>query len=122
MDADTHSVMKHNCIVCELVLPEIQTQNDRLKLENRNLSAEVERLKTELHDTIDSYKLNNLQPKTTRPEPSRLEIAAQIYAAWWTNPQIELLRQTGNDRGDCFDRADALEEADALIAAAKEAK
>ena len=121
MDADTHSVMKHNCIVCELVLPEIETQNDRLKLENRNLSAEVERLKTELHDTIDSYKLNNLQPKTTRPEPSRLEIAAQIYAAWWTNPQIELLRQTGNDRGDCFDRAGALEEADALIAAAKEA-
>jgi len=47
-----------------------------LTKERNEARAEVERLKTELHDTIDSYKLNNLQPKTTRPEPSRLEIAA----------------------------------------------
>ena len=108
MDADTHSVMKHNCIVCELVLPEIEAQNDRLKLENRNLSAEVERLKTELHDTINSYKLNNLQPNTTRPEPSRLEIAAMLASGLnpcW-NFSVEAL----------FCRVDA------LIAAAKEAK
>lgn len=81
-----------------------------LTMQRDEARAEVERLKNHIPDAT----------KMIRPEPSRLEIAAQIYAAWWTNPQIELLRQTGNDRGDCFDCAGALEEADALIAAARE--
>jgi DNA repair exonuclease SbcCD ATPase subunit len=66
--------------------------------------AEVERLKIELRDTIESYKLNNLQPKTTRPEPSRLEIAALFYSSGF-GPVHESLKR-----------------ADALIAAAKEDK
>lgn len=40
MNADTHSVMTQNCIVCELVLPEIETQNQRLKKENQRLRLE----------------------------------------------------------------------------------
>jgi len=73
--------------------------------------ADVERLKAELHDTIDSYKLNNLQPKTTRPEPSRLEIAAMAMQGFITSSGfiIDLPKNS-------------LEYADALIAAAKEAK
>jgi hypothetical protein len=82
--------------------------------------AEVKRLKRELHDTIESYKLNNLQPKTTRPDPSRLEIAAIIAAAWESNSEIRKYRvETGDD---LWPIADALLEADALIAAAREAK
>jgi hypothetical protein len=53
----------------------------------------------------------------TRPEPSRLEIAAMIYAAWEANPEIELVRQTGSDRAACFEPCGAVLEADALIAA-----
>jgi uncharacterized coiled-coil DUF342 family protein len=77
-----------------------------LALKQRNEArAEVERLKQELHDTIESYKLNNLQPKTTRPEPSRLEIASMVYA------------------GQQFKSTElALIIADSLIAAAREGK
>jgi len=86
-----------------------------LIVERDEARAEIERLKAELHKTIESDKLNNLQPKTTRPEPSRLEIAAMLKAGWFCN----------------FDNPDALacprpkwwiEQADALIAAEKEAK
>lgn len=42
-----------------------------------------------------------------------------IYAAWSSNPQIELLRQAGDDRAGLFEHDDAFEEADALIAEAK---
>jgi predicted nucleic acid-binding Zn-ribbon protein len=78
----------------------------RLLKERDEARAEVERLKAEL---------NNLQLKTSRPEPSRLEIAAWLKAGWFAN----------------FDKPDALacpvpkwwiEQADALIAAAREAK
>jgi len=73
--------------------------------------AEVERLKTELHDTIDSYKLNNLQPKTTRPDPSRLEIAAMLKAGWFANRDADF---------NATDYKWWIEQADALIAAARE--
>ena len=82
-----------------------QQQHQKLQLERDEARAEVERLKAELHDTIESYKLNNLQPKTTRPEPSRLEIAAMIYAG------VEYV-----------DDDDAFKAADKLIAAAKKGK
>ena len=72
--------------------------------------AEVERLKTELHDTIDSYKLNNLQPKTTRPEPSRLEIAAQFMVGSFLGA------------GEKITNKQAFKMADALIKAAKEGR
>jgi len=104
MDADTHSVMKHNCIVCELVLPEIEAQNDRLKLENRKLRAEVERLKDHVPDAT----------KMIRPDPSRLEIAAMMKAAWYSSPNFDYVRSRP------FTDRYWLEQADALIAAAKE--
>jgi hypothetical protein len=72
-----------------------------LKLENRNLRAEVQRLKDP-----DATKM-------IRPEPSRLEIAAMLMAAHVYHlgmmyPEGLTLRQA------CF------EEADALIATARE--
>jgi hypothetical protein len=79
--------------------------------EREQLRAEVERLKVELHDTIESYKLNNLQPKTIRPEPSRLEIAAMAMQAF-----------IGTSAFIMDIPKHSLEYADALIAAAKEAK
>jgi hypothetical protein len=84
----------------------ILKQIDRIANQRDKAWDEVERLKAEL---------SNLQPKTTRPEPSRLEIAAMLKAGWFCN----------------FDNPDALacpppkwwiEQADALIAAAREGK
>lgn len=43
--------------------------------------AEVERLKAEL---------SNLQPKTSRPEPSRLEIAAMFMSGTYANSNITI--------------------------------
>ena len=89
-------------------LEELQKECDKAR-------AEVERVKTELHDTIDSYKLNNLQPKTTRTEPSRLEIAAKLMGAHVYH--LGMMYQEGLTL-----RQACLIEADALIAAAREAK
>jgi len=80
-----------------------EDQAREARKERDEARAEVERLKAEL------------QCKQTRPEPSRLEIAAMLLAGWFCN----------------FDNPDALacprpkwwiEQADALIKAAKEAK
>ena len=74
-----------------------------LTKERDEARAEIERLKQEV-----------------RPEPSRLEIAAMVAAAWESNPEIRKYRvETGDD---LWPIADALLEADALIAAAKEGK
>jgi hypothetical protein len=93
----------------------IRESCDRKKMmEQRDeIRAEVERLKAELHDTIESYKLNNLQPKTTRPEPSRLEIAAWLKAGWFANRDADF---------NAADHGWWVEQADKLIAAAREAK
>lgn len=87
---------------------------DLMYLERGEARAEVERLKRELHDTIESYKLNNLQPKTSKPEPSCLEIAAMFYSAALTAGAIKLIFDPDTSAGD------ALAHADALIAASRE--
>jgi hypothetical protein len=71
---------------------EVLKRIDRIANQRDKAWDEIERLKAEL-------------PKTTRPEPSRLEIAAQIYAG-------------NNDHSI----ADAVALADALIIAEKYAK
>ena len=81
-----------------------------LIVERDEARAEVKRLKQELHDTIES---DNLQPKTTRPEPSRLEIAAMLKAGWFANHDVDFY---------ATDHKWWIEQADALIAAAKECK
>jgi len=92
---------------------EILKQIDRIANERDKAWDEIERLKAELHDTIESYKLNNLQPKTTRPEPARLEIAAMLMAHGWADRSVEQdAKLTGW----------ALAAADKLIAAARGAK
>jgi len=90
---------------------EVLKRIDRIENQRDEAWVEIEKLKAELHDAIES---DNLQP-TTRPEPSRLEIAAMLKAGWFSN----------------FDNPDAfacpipkwwIEQADLLIAAAREAK
>ena len=124
-------IMEELVIVAADRLEELQRMNDSMQVdrelwikvgrekleqaikERDEALAEVERLKRELHDTIDSYKLNNLQPKTTRPEPSRLEIAAMLKAGWFANRDADF---------NATDHKWWVEQADALIAAAREAK
>ena len=79
---------------------EILKKIDSIANQRDKAWAEAERLKAEL---------SNPQPKTTRPEPSRLEIAAMLYAARATNAELISI-------GTC------MKESDALIAAAKETK
>ena len=71
------------------------------------LRAEVERLKQALHDARLENSGQAAQLERTRPEPSRLEIAAMIYSARTTNADLVNITQ-------CF------KEADALIAVARE--
>ena len=74
---------------------------EAVEKERDEACAEVERLKAEL------------QCKQTRPEPSRLEIAAMFKAGWFANPDVDFY---------ATDHKWWIEQADALIAAAKEAK
>jgi len=90
---------------------ELKSELNYVLIELHRARAEVERLKAELRDTIESYKLSNLQPKTTRPEPSRLEIAAWLKAGWFAN------RDSDFNAGD---HGWWIEQADKLIAAARE--
>jgi uncharacterized coiled-coil DUF342 family protein len=92
---------------------EILKQIDRIANQRDKAWDEIERLKAELHDTIESYKLNNLQPKTTRPEPSRLEIAAWLKAGWFANRDADF---------NAADHGWWVEQADKLIVAAREAQ
>jgi chromosome segregation ATPase len=55
----------------------------------------------------------------TRPEPSRLEIAAMIYAAWSSNSIVTRFLLDGSGP-DIWTEKEALRDADALIAASKE--
>jgi len=83
---------------------EVLKRIDRIANQRDKAWAEIERLKAEL---------SNLQPKTTRPEPSRLEIAAWLKAGWFAN------RDSDFNAGD---HGWWIEQADKLIAAAREAK
>jgi len=89
-------------------LEELQRLNESIRDEAR---AEVERLKQALHDARLENSGQAALLERTRPEPSRLEIAAMLLAAMcgsqytWTNAEPLALRK-----------------ADVLIAAAREAK
>jgi len=83
---------------------EILKQIDRIANQRDKAWDKVERLKGEL---------SNLQPKTTRPEPSRLEIAAWLKAGWFANRDADF---------NAGDHGWWIEQADKLIAAAREAK
>jgi hypothetical protein len=69
-----------------------------LTKERNEARAEVERLKAD---------------KQTRPEPSRLEIAAMLKAGWFANCDVDFY---------ATDHKWWIEQADALIAAAREAR
>jgi hypothetical protein len=89
---------------------EILKQIDRIANQRDKAWHEIERLKAELHKTIESDKF---QPKTTRPEPSRLEIAAWLKAGWFANRDADF---------NAGDHGWWIEQADRLITAAREAK
>jgi len=85
-------------------------------LQERNEArAEVEKLKEQLRAEIKK----NTITIPIRPEPSRLEIAAMIKAAWGANSAI-IRYQIEKNFPDVWTEKEALREADALIAAAKE--
>jgi len=90
--------------------------NERLLIQRDEARAQVEFLK-EAHAKCRQYlataldKLENQSTKMTRPEPSRLEIAAMLKAGSYACQDINPLEANI-----------ALKQADALIAAAKEAK
>jgi uncharacterized coiled-coil DUF342 family protein len=73
----------------------------------RELRAEVEKLKEQLRAEIKK----NTITIPIRPEPSRLEIAADLLAGAIADPSVE---------GSCINHTWFLRQADALIAAAKE--
>jgi chromosome segregation ATPase len=93
-----------------------------LAKELQEARAEVERVKQEMNQArkfeVDSYVLllqeKIKQLKATRPEPSRLEIAAMLKAGWFANPNSFV------QQSFCAQRW--LDEADELIAAAGEGK
>jgi len=105
-DTEQNRADKHYENYCEIL-----KRIDRIANQRDKAWDEIERLKAELHDTIESYKLSNLQPKTTRPEPSRLEIAAWLKAGWFANRDADF---------NAADHGWWVEQADKLIAAARE--
>jgi len=82
---------------------EVLKRIDQIANQRDEARAEIERLKAEL---------SNLQPKTTRPDPSRLEIAARLMCIYVAEKKLNSF--------ECID--EAIVQADALIAAAREAK
>jgi len=88
---------------------------EELQRDNATARAEVERLKQKLHEARIENSGQAAQLERTRPEPSRLEIAAMLMGAHVYH--LGLMYQEGLTlRQACFI------EADALIAAAKEGK
>ena len=100
----------------KVALLDAARQIDELKKQRNDW---FERARLENEKRLDALERLRNQRPDVRPEPSRLEIAAMIYAAWSSNPQIELLRRAGDDRAGLFEHDDAFEEADSLIAEAK---
>jgi len=78
-----------------------EDQARQARKERDEARAEVEQLKAEL------------QCKQTRPEPSRLEIAAWLKAGWFANRDADF---------NAADHGWWIEQADKLIAAAREVK
>jgi len=115
-------IMEELVIVAADRLEELQRANQNaladlaLMINERDEArAEVERLKQKLHDARIENSGQAAQLERTRPEPSRLEIAAMLMAAHVYHlgmmyPEGLTLTQA------------CLNEADALIAAAKEGK
>jgi len=109
--ADRLEELEKECDMAVKALMRESSDRKKMMEQRDEARAEVERVKIELYDTVDSYKLNNLQPKTTRPEPSRLEIAAMAMQGFVASSGFIIdIPKT------------ALEYADVLIKAAKEAK
>ena len=117
-------------IAAEIILLEAEREIDRLRAENAALCELAEaRLKDwqasraeslslklrvrEADETIVRLKEELRKPVGTRKEPSRLEIAAMIYAAGIASNQFDLDAEAEL----C---GDALNHADALIAEVKE--
>jgi hypothetical protein len=113
MDADTHSVMKHNCIICELILPEMEAQNERtLKqldaaLQDRKAAlAEVDERQEALLDAarqIDELK----KQRNDWFERARLE----------NEQRLDALERLRNQRPDVRQEPSRLEIAAMLMAA-----
>jgi hypothetical protein len=70
---------------------------------------QIDRIANQRDNALDELK----RLKITRPEPSRLEIAAMLKAGWFANRDADF---------NATDHKWWIEQADALIAAAKEAK
>jgi Skp family chaperone for outer membrane proteins len=107
-------------------LEELQKERDNAHAEVKQLKAEVnmalaaeERAKKSRDEAwcrareaeAEAPTVNQLE--RTRPEPSRLEIAAMLKAGWFANRDADF---------NATDHKWWIEQADALIAAAKEAK
>jgi hypothetical protein len=84
---------------------------DALQKKNEQLKLELDRVWRELA----KYKYHTeLLPDYVRKQPSRLEIAVMIQAAWESNPHITKHRM--ETRENLWEAIDAFEEADKLIA------
>jgi len=96
-----------------------ENQARQAKKERDEARAEVERLKTEnqrlknLVGEMIEEEAEGRDTSLTRPEPSRLEIAAMLKAGWFANRDADF---------NAADHGWWVEQADALIAAAREAK
>jgi hypothetical protein len=125
-------IMDEIVIVAADRLEELQRLNDSMQTD-RDLWIKVGRKKLEavekkLTDSTNHYngiiielarerdeaRAEVEQAKTTRPEPSPLEIAAMLKAGWFANP--DALTRRDDDPKWWIERADE------LIAAAKETK
>ena len=82
----------------------LQKKNEQLKLELDEVWRELAKYK---------YYAPFL-PDYVRKQPSRLEIAVMIQAAWESNPYIAKYRMEKSE--DLWASSDAFEEADKLIA------
>ena len=93
---------------------EARFQVQRLKAELRTAEGECKHWKI-----IAEKRMAEIKTMSSRPEPSRLEIAAMIYAAWSSNSIVTRFLLDGSGP-DIWTEKEALRDADALIAAAKE--
>ena len=84
---------------------------NRLQKQNEQLKLELDRVQRELA----KFKYHTpFLPDYVRKQPSRLEIALMIQAAWESNPYITKYRMETSR--DLWGAIDAFEEADKLIA------
>lgn len=100
-----------------------QTSDDLLKTINQRDEAIKERdearAEVETWKGVEGKQSAKISALEARPEPSRLEIAAMIYAAWSSNSIVTRFLLDGSGP-DIWTDKEALRDADALIAASKE--